>query len=364
MPFQIKNFISIVAGAINTMRATTSKITDYNVGGVARTLVEAPSAEIEELYIQMTNGLVEAIPTATYQSFGFDRQAAFAARGEVVFTLGAPVGYVVNIPINSQLFTEDDVRKYITLAAGVIEIGETEITIPIQAIDEGIIGNTLPGSISKFPAAPTDMTVTNLIALTSGLDIESNSDQKARFAAYIQSLSRGTLSAIRYAAGLAKIYDVSGNVTEQIRRVGVIEEIPGKVSVYVFNGQSSTSDEIVAESQKIIDGYEESGAKVEGYRAAGVQVVVAAMGEAAQDLTATVTPLPGYSLDAAMVNLITNTYTSFLSTLAPGEPMYFSVLTGRLLGVTGVLNIDISTPSDNVLSLANTVIIPGTISIS
>ena len=37
----------IIASEINRARATTTRITDYNVGSVARTLLEAPAQEIE-----------------------------------------------------------------------------------------------------------------------------------------------------------------------------------------------------------------------------------------------------------------------------------------------------------------------------
>ncbi len=55
--FQVKDFRSIVASMVNHVRATTTKITDFRVGGVARTLLEAPAIEIDELYQQMFNGL-------------------------------------------------------------------------------------------------------------------------------------------------------------------------------------------------------------------------------------------------------------------------------------------------------------------
>ena len=47
MAFQIKNFVSICAGMINSMRANQTQITDFNVGSVARTLIEAPAIEID-----------------------------------------------------------------------------------------------------------------------------------------------------------------------------------------------------------------------------------------------------------------------------------------------------------------------------
>src|ERR1700689_3197437 len=65
----------------NRMKAAQSQIPAFNVGAVARTLVEAPAAEIDELYQQMFNGLQEAIPVAVFNSFNFPPLAAQAASG-------------------------------------------------------------------------------------------------------------------------------------------------------------------------------------------------------------------------------------------------------------------------------------------
>ncbi len=53
MAFQIKDFTSIVASMVNHMRGTQKKVTDFQKGSVARTLVEAAAVENEELYLQM-----------------------------------------------------------------------------------------------------------------------------------------------------------------------------------------------------------------------------------------------------------------------------------------------------------------------
>ena len=50
--FQIKDFASITASMINWLRANTTKVTDFNVGSVVRTMAEASAAEMEELYLQ------------------------------------------------------------------------------------------------------------------------------------------------------------------------------------------------------------------------------------------------------------------------------------------------------------------------
>ena len=51
MPFQIKDFASITAGMLNHARSVTSKITDFQPGSVARTIMEAPAVEVEELVL-------------------------------------------------------------------------------------------------------------------------------------------------------------------------------------------------------------------------------------------------------------------------------------------------------------------------
>ena len=76
MAFQLKDFASIAASMINHMKSVTSQITDFAVGGVARTLVEAPAVEIDQAYQQFFIGVKEAIPVATYESFDFARLAA------------------------------------------------------------------------------------------------------------------------------------------------------------------------------------------------------------------------------------------------------------------------------------------------
>lgn len=90
MAFQIKDFVSIAASMINHMRGTQNKVTDFQPGSVARTLVEGPAVEIEELYLQMFIGLREAIPIATFQSFGFDKLPASYGSGYVSISKSAP----------------------------------------------------------------------------------------------------------------------------------------------------------------------------------------------------------------------------------------------------------------------------------
>ena len=112
--FQIKNFVSIVAGALNYVRGVTTRITDLQPGSVTRTLIEAPAQEVEELYVQMFNGLLEAIPVATYKSFNFQLLTATYAGGMVSVTTSTPLTQSIDISKNT-IFTAKDGRQYRTL---------------------------------------------------------------------------------------------------------------------------------------------------------------------------------------------------------------------------------------------------------
>ena len=101
MSFQIKDFVSIVASQINHARSVTDKITDYLPGSVARTLIEAPAIEVEELYMQMLLGLRDAIPAATFLSFGFDKLPAARAHGYVSISLDPAPTVPIIVPLGT-----------------------------------------------------------------------------------------------------------------------------------------------------------------------------------------------------------------------------------------------------------------------
>ena len=365
MAFQIKDFISIVAGMINQMRATGSgAITDYNIGSVTRTLIEGPAVEVEELYLQMVNGLRESIPVAIYQAFDFGRRPATVARGVVTVSTLAPAVTEITIPQGTVFSIPGTAKTYESVAAATIAIGELSVDITVQAQIAGAAGNALAGAITETAFTGVD-TVTNQLGIISGRNAETDAERKLRFVEFVQSLSRGTLVAIEFAARLATVEDADGNIIEIVDRVGVREDVPGRVFVYVYNGQGGTSDALVARAQALVDGYvEPNGTRVPGYRAGGVKVIVAESVEIATPLTVAITPLPGWTVDAAMTQGISDAYTSHLAALQPGETLSLSRLSVSLLGVPGVLSVDISAPSGNVLVGLDSVLIAGAVTVS
>jgi len=367
MAFQIKNFISIVAGMINHVRGTSSKLTDFNVGSINRTLVESPAVEIEELYLQMVNGLVESIPVAIYQAFNFTKLPAAASVGTIKFTANpAPVADI-SIPAGTTVLVPLTSKTYETVEAAVIPAGQTEVSVQIQSTVTGVDGNALAGTITQLQYAIAGITgVTNDVALTSGRDEETDLERKTRFQAYISNLARATLGAIEYSAKTAYITDGSGTVIEYVDRVGLVELVPGRVACYIYNGSGGTSDALVDRAQEIIDGYTDpdSGAKIPGYRAGGVMVEVIKMTETPIALTAVITLDAGYSLNAAMVTAITTAFSDYLAEVPQGDTFYLAELTARIQNVEGVKNAAISAPDDDIVVAANTALTQGAVTLS
>lgn len=283
--FQTKDQVSIVTSMINWMKAIQTTITDFRIGAVARTLIEAAAIEIDQLYQQMVNGLVQAIPASLYLAFGFDRLGALAANGIVTFSIPSAVGTNTTVVQGTQVSNTDGSKLYATLADATILAGQTSVNADINATAVGTAGNCGAGDINKVIGGPPTVTVTNASPIISGRDAETDDQRRLRFIQYIAALSRGPLGSLEYGAKTAQIVDGAGVITERVIEAVALEtylirssEPLGHVNVYVYNGGSGASGTLVTKVQQILDGYVDgSGANVPGYKAAGVRVVAAAV---------------------------------------------------------------------------------------
>ena len=277
-PFRSKDFLTLIDGMILTARAHTERVTDYNVGSVARTLLEAPGLEIDALYQAMTLNLLDAIPIAIYQGFSFDALPARAAAGFVTFTLAAPALEATTIPAGTVLRAPGLLTSYQTQADGVIAIGATSVTVAIACTETGDIGNALTNTIIASEAGIGDLTVTNPEPISGGRGPETADERRLRFIRYIQSLARGTVASLEYIARMGQVTALNGLVMERAERVA-IEETPGHVNCWVYNGRGDTSPELLADISRKVEGYwdEPTQQFIPGYRPAGMRVDVHAM---------------------------------------------------------------------------------------
>lgn len=275
MTFQVKDFRSIVLAMINHAKATQEKITDFHVGSVTRTLFEAPAVELDEFYQQVFRGLLDAIPVAVYRAFGHDLLEPAYASGFVRFT--APEGQkdkTVAIPIGFEIYRNDSDVKYVTQEEARLEPRKDYVDVRVTATTIGVVGNADIGALTLMESALDGIaSISNPKPITGGRDNESESERKARFLEYIESLSRGTVKAIIYAAKLATVTNAAGEIIEYVTRVGIHEE-PGYVDVYIYGSGGMPSNELLNTAQFIIDGgYDATtGTLVPGYRGGGISV--------------------------------------------------------------------------------------------
>lgn len=339
--FQLKDFVSIVAAQVNHARATQDKLTDFEIGSVVRTLMEAPAIEIEELYQKIFAGVLDAIPTAIYKAFDFELIAKAAASGSVRITFSGPIVEEFTIPAGTVFDCAKSPLKFTSTADVVIPVGAESAAVVVVCVTAGTIGNVAAGSITGSPGytLPVGSRITN-DAFTSGVDAQTDAERKARFVEFIQSLSRGTVAALRYAVRQAQLTNAAGQLLEYVARVGV-EESPGHVAMYIYGSGGMASAELLAKAQAIIDGYFDapSGKLVSGYRAGGVKVDVLPMGERRIPVGLKVKVVYGVDLSPESKKAIKNDIATALA------PEFESVESGDTLFVGQITEAALAVPS-------------------
>lgn len=363
-PFRIKDFSTLVADMILTARAHTDRISDYNIGSVARTLLESPALELDALYQAMYFGLLDAIPIAIYQGFNFTALPAQAASGYVVFTLDAALAEDLVIPAGTTLRQPGDVLTYQTQSAATIPAGATTVTVRIAATVTGAGGNQNAHALLGYEVASVaGLTVDNPQAIGGGRDTETAEEQRARFIRYLQSLARGTPASLLFCAGQAQLLSLDGLVMERAYRVS-LEETPGHVNLYVWNGVGQTSAELCTAISRQIEGYwdEETQQWIPGYRPAGMRVDVEPMQEQAIPVT--------LELDAATSDRTAALQTAAVSALQTAilaEPVGGLLrpveLLNSVLTLPGVLGARLHTPTESVPVPPYTALIPGAVTV-
>jgi hypothetical protein len=381
LAFQIKNFVSIVAAMINRMKATQTQLTDFNVGAIGRTLVEAPAAEIDQLYQQMFNGLREAIPVAVYQSFSFPPLAAAGSTGTIQVTIAASQS--ATLVSSGTLFASTVTAvTYAATADTVIPAGITSINVPVAATTTGSVTNLVVDvSFTLTPSPSGFVSAVNLAPFVNGLDAETTTQQQVRFNAFIASLPRGTVPALYYGMSMATVLDANGNVIERPVFTSVVEpyvtdptQPVGLVNCFVHNGVGNTSALLVAQAKASLYGYyTAAGVAVPGYKAAGVNVTVAAATEVAVNVAGVIKAATGYATAdtvvggvtvPGLVTLATAAIISYLQGVPIGGSALIAEITALVMNISGVANYAPSLPAADTASTPAQKIMPGTLALT
>jgi len=349
-----KPFIDIISDLIAYARATTTRITDYNVGSVARTLLEAPAIEIDTLHQAYIAGLLEAIPTAIFEGFGFTALSGVAATGLVTFATAAPPLSPIAIPAGTTVRDPLGTVTYETQTSA--SISSLSATVRIAATTIGAAGNAIAGALTAYSPAIADVTVTNIEPILGGAEPETADEQRQRFARYIQSLARGTVASLEYAALSGEVLSTGGLVMERVTRT-TIEETAGHVNVYIFNGAGDTSNDLVSDVQRRINGYWDDARQtwVPGYRPAGMRVDVHTYTEQPLAITLEV-DADTADQTATLTATIEAALTALLVAPHPTGVLRTSDILSTVIGVAGVNGAVLLAPTTATPVPANTIL--------
>jgi uncharacterized phage protein gp47/JayE len=355
MGFQIIRAEDRVARMVQWFAGICQRVTDFLPGSTIRTKFESLAIELEAQDFAFYQAAKKAIPTAIYQAFNFTLLPPQKASDSVVFTASIATAVDLLIPQGTKVATEGSTtnpeKLYVTTASATLLSGGTTVAAPIVCTVAGSIGNAGAGNITVLKQTiPGIATVSNPKALTNGADKETEADRRARFIDYIASLRRGTNEAIVAGAKTATVMDDAGTILETVQTAFVDEEYTtekGEIACYIFNGSGDTSDALIAEAQKVIDGYvDNTGSKVGGYKAAGISCTAIKATETAPNVAMNVVAAPNTD-KVALGTLVEATIAGYLGTLDIGQNCLRSEIIQRVKALPSVYDCTLITPESN-----------------
>lgn len=389
--FNRQTLEQITQRMIDLSRGATPELTDFRVGSKVRTIYEAFAVVAEDFYDKTFKAVKQAIQQMLYTAFGFTPLPALSASGYVRL-------YAQNPPSADQPFyisLGTQVQAAPTSSRGPLTYQTTQeaylyynnpqetnavsingvsvqdwyyVDVPVVCATVGIIGNVGAGDIQTLVGLPSGIgQVTNLTAFSSGKEAETLAEQKARFQLFLASLTRGTTDSISYGAATAVVLDATNSFAiERVQSVSVVEG-SGTFTVYVWNGVSAASTDLIDAVTKIITGYvDDNGNRVPGYKPAGITFTALSVSLVTVALSITVTPMNLYGVTDADVTLgvtdlrpsIGNVVSSYFSSLIPGQTMLISALESAIKAIPGVFDVKITTPADNVTATQSQILVP------
>ena len=219
MNLPLQTFTSLIQTSAAAVQGTCAQLVNLTVGSVLRAVLEANGSIA--LWIQWLVVLVLGTTRAATSNgpdldswmadYGLARLPATPANGIVTFSRFTPGGAAL-IPSAALVRTAEGSQSFAVIASPaspawraaqngyLLAAGITSVDVPVQAVTPGSAGDVQGGTISLLATAiPGVDTVSNAAPFAGGLDQESDTALRARFANYIATRSEATTAAIEYA---------------------------------------------------------------------------------------------------------------------------------------------------------------------
>lgn len=192
---------------------------------------------------------------------------------------------------------------------------------------------------------------------------ETIEQQRERFGAYILTLARATVQAVEYGAKTAQVgAERVVYATAHEPYLDNPAEPVGVIDLYIHNGSGSTSGALVAEAQKIVDGYYDGNTPVPGWKAAGVLLTTYAAADRTIDVQYDLTYKSGYdepTVEAAADAVIQE----FINSWPIGKDLDMDCMDSEVARVVGVQCTNRVLPAADVVVDVDEKLLPGTITL-
>ena len=257
----IRTYDQIVADMLAKI-AERTKLTNFNIGSVIRTLVEVFGSAVADLG-NLTLAALKAgfLATATgfwldlkAKEFGVTRHPAEKTEGVVYFMRSVPRDENITIPAGTIVSTlkdsEGKAYRYLTQDEVVLVAGTSEIVAPIIAQSAGAEFNVGPGSIKKTVVhiRGVDSVENRSDWITSeGTDEESDESLRKRAFLAWEELTQGSTERAYISWALSDSRVTSAFVNGHHPRG------QGTVNIYILGAGGMPSPSLIADVQAIID---------------------------------------------------------------------------------------------------------------
>lgn len=355
-------------------QAKARVLLDFTVGSVNLAIIEA----VAQVVIWLEGLILLLLATARAASssgadldswmadYGLMRLAATSSTGQVTFSRFTPTFQAV-IPVGTVIQTADGTQQFTviadttqtaysaTLGGYVVGAGVGSAVATVQAVNTGSATNVLANTITTLTTAVQYIdTVTNAVTFTNGLDAETDTAFRARFVAYLGSLSKATKAAIG-AAILAVKQGLQYTLLENVNYVGSTQM--GNIVAIVDDGTGSPPSPLLSSVANAIDAVRPFTSTFEVH----APVVVTA------NVTMTITTASGYT-HSAVVATVTTALQSFINGLALGASLPYSRLAQVAYdaspGVTNVTAVTLNGGTSDMTATSLQVLKYGTVSVA
>lgn len=353
-----QSFNQIVSNTIAGIQGRSSKLINFAIGSVLRAIVEGFAGlylwfqymvllVLQSSRLSTSQGtdvdtftadFMPVLPGSQSQLLpsGSPRLGAQAATGVVTFSRFTAVPSTCFIPAGATMMTADQTQSFMVTidpsnpnfigqpAQGyVLQSSVASIDVPVAAQVPGVGGNVLANTITVMtsPVIGIDA-VTNAAAFFNGIDQESDSALKQRFAEYILGLSRGDFYGLS-ASIEGTAVTVQWTLTEGYNFDGSYH--PGYFFVVADDGSGVPPPSFLAAVTTAAN----------AVRPLGVQCAVFPPTVIYANVAMSITTATGYDHDTVVAQVVA-TITNNINALGLGNSLPWSILAGWAYSVPGV----------------------------